>query len=131
MAIALLPATLRPLVNTGKVRFEAGAKTRQILMSIFFTLQQRFPDFPTRFKNALGPLAENHIFDPYNLPFQQAPSQAVINQGLQKSPVIVHAYITNPKQPHNFPHPNGLPTHRRCEACGWDIIILAALNSVL
>ena len=76
MAIASLLATPRLLVITGKVRFEAGAKTRQILMSILLTLQQRFPDFPTRFKNALDRLAENHILDPYNLPFQRASSQA-------------------------------------------------------
>ena len=82
MAIASLLATLRPLVITGKVRFEAGAKTRQILMSIFFTLQQCFPDLPTRFKNALDRLAENHILDPYNLPFQQASSQAANKLGV-------------------------------------------------
>ena len=53
-------------------------------MSILLTLQQRFPDLPTRFKNALDRLAENHILDPYNLPFQQDLSQAANKSGITK-----------------------------------------------
>jgi transposase len=66
--------TLRPLVIARKVSFgsqsDAGAKTREILMSILFTLKQRFRDFQTRFKNALDRLAENPNLDPYMLLFE-------------------------------------------------------------
>ena len=70
--------TLRPTVIARKVSFgsqsDAGARTREILMSIVLTLKQRFEDFPTRFKNALDQLAHNPELAPYNLLFQQHPS---------------------------------------------------------
>ena len=57
----LAERTLRPTVIARKVSFgsqsDAGARTREILMSIVLTLKQRFPDFPARFKNALDQLA--------------------------------------------------------------------------
>lgn len=75
--------TLRPLVIARKVSFgsqsDAGAKTREILMSLLFTLKQRFSDFQARFKNVLDRLAENSNLDPYNLLFQQTPSQPAHN----------------------------------------------------
>lgn len=75
--------TLRPLVIARKVSFgsqsDAGAKTREILMSILFTLKQRFSDFQTRFKTALDRLAENPNLDPYHLLFHQDSSQPAHN----------------------------------------------------
>jgi hypothetical protein len=75
--------TLRPTVIARKVSFgsqsDAGAKTREILMSILFTLKQRFPDFHTRFKNALDRLSENPTLDPYMLLFQQDSPQPARN----------------------------------------------------
>jgi transposase len=75
--------TLRPSVIARKISFgsqsDDGAKTREILMSILFTLKQRFPDFYTRFQNALDRLAENPTLDPYMLLFQQNPSQPACN----------------------------------------------------
>lgn len=70
--------TLRPSVIARKVSFgsqsDAGAQTREILMSIVLTLKQRFHDFQSRFKTALDHLAQNPNLDPYNLLFQQDPS---------------------------------------------------------
>lgn len=75
--------TLRSLVIARKVSFgsqsDAGARTRETLMSIIFTLKQRFDDLQTRFKNALDRLAENHNLDPYTLFFQQDPPQTTHN----------------------------------------------------
>ena len=71
----LAERTLRPTVIARKVSFgsqsDAGAKTREILMSILFTLKQRFPDFHTRFQNTLDRLAENSTLDPCMILFQQ------------------------------------------------------------
>ena len=58
---------------------DAGARTREILMSILLTLKQRFDDFQTRFKNALDHLAQNPNLDPYNLLFKQNSSQPAHN----------------------------------------------------
>jgi transposase len=75
--------TLRPSVIARKVSFgsqsDAGAKTREILMSVLFTLKQRFPDFHTRFQKALDRLAENPTLHPYMLLFQQDPPQPARN----------------------------------------------------
>ena len=74
----LAERTLRPSVIARKVSFgsqsDAGALTREILMSIVLTLKQRFDDFQARFKNALDRLAEDSTLHPYNLLFQQDPS---------------------------------------------------------
>jgi len=74
---------LRGLVIARKVSFgsqsDAGARTREILMSIVLTLKQRFDDFQTRFKNALDQLAEDPTLDPYNILFQQNSSQYAHN----------------------------------------------------
>jgi len=79
----LAERTLRPLVIARKVSFgsqsDAGAKTREILMSVVGTLKQRFDDFQTRFKNALDRLAKNPNLDPYTLLFQQDPPQPANN----------------------------------------------------
>lgn len=74
----LAERSLRPTVIARKVSFgsqsDAGARTRETLMSIVLTLKQRFPDFPARFKNALDQLAQNPDLDPYKLLFKQEPS---------------------------------------------------------
>jgi len=70
---------LRGVVIARKVSFgsqsDAGAQTREILMSVVLTLKQHFDDFQTRFKNALDRLAENTNLHPYQVLFQQNPSQ--------------------------------------------------------
>jgi transposase len=74
----LAERTLRPSVIARKVSFgsqsDAGALTREILMSIVLTLKQRFDDFQARFKHALDHLAQNPNLDPYNFLFKQDPS---------------------------------------------------------
>lgn len=64
---------LRGVVIARKVSFgsqsDAGARTREILMSILLTLKKRCDDFQTRFKHALDQLAENPSLDPYQLLF--------------------------------------------------------------
>ena len=64
---------LRPLVIARKVSFgsqsEAGARTRETLMTVLGTLRRRFPDFQTRFKHALDQLARDPAADPYKLLF--------------------------------------------------------------
>jgi len=65
---------LRPLVIARKVSFgsqsEAGARTREILMTVLTTLRRRFPDFQARFKNALDHLARQPAASPYKLLFR-------------------------------------------------------------
>jgi transposase len=65
---------LRPLVIARKVSFgsqsEAGARTRETLMTVLTTLRRRFPDFPARFKNALDHLAREPAANPYTLLFR-------------------------------------------------------------
>jgi len=79
----LAERTLRPLVIARKVSFrsqsDAGARTRQILMSVLLTLKERFNDFQTCFKGALDQLAEDAAPHPYQLLFQQDPSQPAHN----------------------------------------------------
>ena len=54
---------LRPLVIARKISFgsqsDAGAKTREILMSVLLTLKKRSPDVAAAFKAALSRLYEN------------------------------------------------------------------------
>lgn len=57
----------------------SGAKTREILMSVVLILKQRFDDLQARFKNTLDRLAQNPNPDPYDLLFQQDPSQPARN----------------------------------------------------
>ncbi len=79
----LAERTLRPTVIARKVSFgsqsDAGAKTREILVSVLLTLKQRFSDFQARFKTALDRLAQNPNLDPYDLLFSQHPSQPARN----------------------------------------------------
>jgi transposase len=65
---------LRPLVIARKVSFgsqsDAGAHTREILMTVLVTLRRRFPnDCSARFKHALDQLARHAKHDPYTLLF--------------------------------------------------------------
>ena len=64
---------LRPLVIARKVSFgsqsEAGARTREILMTVLMTLKRRSADFQARFKHALDELARDATRDPYELLF--------------------------------------------------------------
>jgi len=59
---------LRPLVIARKTSFgsqsDAGAKTREILMTLVHTLTLRFPDPEARLKSVLDQLAENPSHDP-------------------------------------------------------------------
>jgi transposase len=65
---------LRPLVIARKVSFgsqsEAGARTRETLMTVLATLRRRFPDFEARFKAALDQLAQQPTAKPYKLLFR-------------------------------------------------------------
>jgi transposase len=66
---------LRPLVIARKVSFgsqsEAGARTRETLMTVLVTLRRRHPDdFDARFKRALDHLAQKPPADPYKLLFR-------------------------------------------------------------
>ena len=64
---------LRPLVIARKISFgsqpDAGAKTREILMTVLHTLKKRTPDITTAFKSALDKLAEQGDIDPYKAIF--------------------------------------------------------------
>ena len=65
---------LRPLVIARKVSFgsqsDAGARTREILMTTLVTLRRRHPnDYAERFKAALDRLAADPSADPYRLLF--------------------------------------------------------------
>ena len=65
---------LRPLVIARKVSFgsqsDAGARTREILMTTLVTLRRRHPDdYAERFKAALDRLAVDPSADPYHLLF--------------------------------------------------------------
>jgi len=65
---------LRPLVIARKVSFgsqsEAGARTRETLMTVLATLRRRCPDFEARFKAALDHLAQQPTANPYKLFFR-------------------------------------------------------------
>jgi hypothetical protein len=66
---------LRPTVIARKTSFgsqsDAGAKTREILMTLAHTLALRFPDPQTHFKSLLDQLAEDPTRDPIRLLFPQ------------------------------------------------------------
>ena len=64
---------LRPLVIARKISFgsqsEAGARTREILMTVLHTLRKRVPDVTTAFQSALDQLAEQPDADPAKILF--------------------------------------------------------------
>jgi transposase len=64
---------LRPLVIARKISFgsqsDAGAKTREILMTVLHTLKKRTPEVTTAFKSALDKLAEQGDINPYKAIF--------------------------------------------------------------
>jgi transposase len=59
---------LRPLVIARKISFgsqsDAGARTREILMTALHTLKKRIPDVTTAFKSALDKIAEQANINP-------------------------------------------------------------------
>ncbi len=59
---------LRPLVIARKISFgsqsDAGAKTREILMTVLHTLKKKVPDVTVAFKSALDKIAEQADIDP-------------------------------------------------------------------
>jgi len=59
---------LRPLVIARKISFgsqsDAGAKTREIIMTVLHTLKKRTPDVTVAFKSALDKIAEQAGIDP-------------------------------------------------------------------
>jgi transposase len=65
---------LRPLVIARKLSFgsqsEAGARTREVLMSVLHTLRKRTDDVTAAFQRALNCLAEDPTTDLYNLLFR-------------------------------------------------------------
>jgi len=64
---------LRPLVIARKISFgsqsDAGAKTREILMTVLHTLRKKTSDVTTAFKSALDRLAEQSGIDPHKAVF--------------------------------------------------------------
>ena len=64
---------LRPLVIARKISFgsqsDAGARTREILMTVLHTLKKRTADVTIAFKSALDKLAEQADIDPYEAVF--------------------------------------------------------------
>jgi transposase len=64
---------LRPLVIARKISFgsqsDAGAQTRETLMTILHTLKKRVPDMPQAFTEALDTLAQDPSRDPYAVLF--------------------------------------------------------------
>jgi NAD(P)-dependent dehydrogenase (short-subunit alcohol dehydrogenase family) len=66
---------LRPTVIARKTSFgsqsDAGAATREVLMTLVHTLALRFPDPQTHFKSVLDQLAEDPTRDPIRLLFPQ------------------------------------------------------------
>jgi transposase len=64
---------LRPLVIARKISFgsqsDAGAKTREILMTVLHTLKKTAPDVTTAFKAALDKIAEQADINPYKALF--------------------------------------------------------------
>jgi transposase len=64
---------LRPLVVARKVSFgsqsEAGAQTREVLMSVLLTLKKRTPDVRAAFQAALDRIAQDPDLDPYQALF--------------------------------------------------------------
>jgi len=64
---------LRPLVIARKISFgsqsDAGARTREILMSVLLTLKKRTPHLTAAFQYALDHLASDPCLDPHRLLF--------------------------------------------------------------
>jgi transposase len=64
---------LRPLVIARKISFgsqsDAGAKTREVLMTVLHTLKKRTSDVTTAFKSGLDKLAKQGNIDPYKVIF--------------------------------------------------------------
>jgi transposase len=64
---------LRPLVIARKISFgsqsDAGARTREVLMTVLHTLKKRMPDVTSAFKSGLDKLAEQSDIDPYKAIF--------------------------------------------------------------
>ena len=64
---------LRPLVIARKISFgsqsDAGAKTREILMTVLHTLKKRSPDVTMAFKSALDKITKDDDIDPYKTAF--------------------------------------------------------------
>ena len=64
---------LRPLVIARKISFgsqsDAGARTRELLMTVLHTLKKRTPDVTTAFKSGLDKLAEQSDIDPHKAIF--------------------------------------------------------------
>jgi transposase len=67
---------LRPLVIARKVSFgsqsPAGARTREVLMSVLHTLRKRTPEVGAAFERALNRLAKNDSCDPYKALFDSS-----------------------------------------------------------
>jgi hypothetical protein len=65
---------LRPLVIARKISFgsqsEAGARTREVLMSLLHTLRKRTENITAAFQQALNRLAEDEARDPYAVLFR-------------------------------------------------------------
>jgi transposase len=65
---------LRPLVTAGRLSFvsqsDAGAKSREILMTILHTLKKRKTDVTSAFNSALDNLAEQADIDLYKAVFK-------------------------------------------------------------
>jgi len=65
---------LRPLVVARKISFgsqsDAGARTREIIMTVLHTLKTRTSDVSSAMKNFLDEYAENSTIDPYQTLFQ-------------------------------------------------------------
>jgi len=74
---------LRPLVIARKVSFgsqsDAGAHTREILMTILYTLKKRCADPALAFKAALDTLAADPSLDPYSALFPAQPPKSTRN----------------------------------------------------
>ncbi len=81
-AWSLRPRVIAPKVSFG-FRSDAGARTREIFMTIILTLKQRFADLPTRFKRGLDQLARNPDLDPCNLLKQDPSHPAFIDETLR------------------------------------------------
>ncbi len=64
---------LRPLVIARKISFgsqsDAGARTREILMTVLHTLKKKTGDVTATFKSALDELAKQHDIDIYKTVF--------------------------------------------------------------
>lgn len=59
---------------------DAGAKTREILMTLVHTLTLRFPDPQAHFKSVLDQLAEDPARDPICLLFPSTPVRLALDQ---------------------------------------------------